>query len=264
MTHEGVKPWVGKDGPVVMRVGWSSPVEIELGAGAVKAERSFTRQRRIGVTLAGNDDIGQVLQRLDIPYETVEDVSLRDGALLSHFSTLFLNCSAAAVQQAAGSGRALAAWVADGGSLHASDWAGAYVHAAFPGSFVGEHSGTAGVVRAAILHPDAQRLLGRTGLDLHFDMPSWYRVNRFAPPRYGEGDVYVAAGRCPLMLAFRYGRGQVVFTSFHNRAQPGDTVEKLLKFLVLVPVVSDPAVSARVIELAAGNLRRYLELEPGS
>jgi hypothetical protein len=250
------------NGPLVIGAGHSSPVEIQLGRGPVKVERSFTTNGRVGVTPAGNDDIAQLLRRVDIRFEIIKDAELCEPRLGDRFSTVFLNCSSDAIKYAARCGRSLAGFVAGGGTLYASDWAGAYIQAAFPSILSGEHSGGTGTVRASVLQGDVRRMLGSAHLTLRFDMPSWYRVSRFSPEA-SAGEVYLAEGRRPLMLAFRHGRGQVVFTSFHNRAQPGEMIDKLLRFLILVPVVRSPAMAVHVVQLTDGNLRRYLELQSG-
>ena len=248
--------------PVTVSEG-SRAVKIALGKGPVKVTRSFAPERRVGVTPAGNDDLAAVLRRVKVRFETIPDEQLCDRGSLARFSTLFLNCSSAAQLYAVSAGDALRDWVRRGGSLFASDWAGAYIHAAFPRGFDGEQCGCTNRVGAAVTDGELRRVLGTARLHVELDMPSWYRVRRFAPPE-GAGSVYLAEGRCPLMLSFKYGRGQVAFTSFHNRAQPGQVIEKLLNFLVLVPVVRNIEVASHVVRLTGGDLERYLMLNSGN
>lgn len=105
MKSQDVHQSTGK-GSLVIHTGGSCPVAIDLRKGPLKFERSLSSGHRIVVTPSGNDDIAQVLQRLDIGFNTVKDAELCDLALLSRFPTVFLNCSSAAVQHASESGRA--------------------------------------------------------------------------------------------------------------------------------------------------------------
>jgi VanZ family protein len=74
-------------------------------------------------------------------------------------------------------------------------------------------------------------------LSLNFDAGSWHIVNSCAE----QVRTYLALGNQSLLISFRHGKGQVIFTSFHNHAQVSKIEERLLQFLVLKPVLADVA-----------------------
>jgi hypothetical protein len=89
-------------------------------------------------------------------------------------------------------------------------------------------------------------------------MSAWFQVTAL---HAHDTKVYLHSEKKPLLLSWRFGRGQVLFTSFHNSAQPGRAIEQLIKFLVVRPLVSDERQAAAVIELAQGNLEKFLQLQ---
>lgn len=233
----------------------------ELGI-EVRASKRGARSRsaasRVAVTPAGYDDIARVLKQIEVEFDTL-DLGSVNAEVLRRFSAVFLNCSPA-IKIAAGAD-SLARWVSEGGWLYASDWAGSYVQRVFPRSVTVAEDGNTGSLKAAVEHAHFREVLGTDQVTLEFDMGGWCRVTKY---EVQNTEVFLMNSRTPLMLSFKHGRGQVIFTSFHNSAQPGDTVAKLLRFLILVPIVQSTATAKRVMQLAEGNIRRYFELGPGN
>ena len=94
---------------------------------------------RIMISPSGFDDVQEVLQRLGGQYasgrqlDDQEMLRLSDPAFLSGTELLFLNCGGGGVSELAADPNAcrqLRAWVENGGTLYASDWASEVVAAA--------------------------------------------------------------------------------------------------------------------------------------
>ncbi len=154
-------------------------------------------QRKIYVTSAGYDDIGQVLTSKD----HLDPGQLRDFVHL-------------------------------GGCLYASDQTSGLIAVAFPGAFQFRGSGKAGQVAANVLDDELRQVVGDTTA-IHFDMPAWSVLEQCQ----GETLVEAArctpyAGR-PLMVEVEHGEGAIFYTSFHNRAQVSRQEQVLLQMLVL-------------------------------
>lgn len=138
----------------------------------------------------------------------------------------------------------LGQYVAGGGSIYASDFAADYIYEAFPDMFGYRGDGKKGELKARVIDRGLAQTLGEEIL-LNFDMPYWRMITFL---KAGHHKYLVDSNGRPLLASFRYGQGQVVFTSFHNHAQPTQMEKKLLQFLVLKPLTSQ--VSARLEKLS--------------
>jgi len=187
---------------------------------------------KMAVTPPGFDDVGQVLGRLGYRYEILPDSQI--GTLdLSRFTVLFLNCSSQCFDYAPMAKNALRKYVEVGGSIYASDFAAAYLGEAFPEYFRYRSGGVAGLSRAAVVDRGLKQVLGDS-IDLNFDMPDWRIITYLAS---GHRKYLDSAGM-PLLVSFNHGKGQVLYTAFHNHTQPSNKEEILLNFLILKPVVA--------------------------
>jgi hypothetical protein len=209
------------------------PIHLTNGKPAPLVSQGESCRSDIAVTPAGWDDIGRILQELGYSCQTISQDQLCDLKLLRHFRTVFINCSNIRLASQSQAGRTLREYVAGGGSLYASDFAAYYVHEAFPELFSYQHGGSKGKVIATVVDRGLQALMGRT-IELIFDIGDW----RMPSSLSSDCRSYVIAGTTPVVISFRCGRGQVVFTSFHNRAQPTESERKLLSFLVLKPMAA--------------------------
>lgn len=141
-------------------------------------------------------------------------------------------------------------FVANGGSLYASDWAGAVVEVAFPGVLSFDQNGTTGDVNCTVRDPGLSEIIGRQ-IKVHFDLPGWWRVRKISE----SVRVFVerSAGlrsSSPVVLTFPHGCGHVVYTSFHNEAQVSESEKRLLRFLVLRPILSKTVAAANAAAVA--------------
>lgn len=214
------------------------------------------------------DDIGALLREMGpgYAYDPIPLRQLGDLKTLSKYRVLFLGCAAEMAPASAPMPAmrkfehvsiltnpsyldevrmALNAFVENGGALYASDWASAYLELAFARqiSFANNRS-QAQKVEARVLDPGLRDIIGPR-LELTFDTDLWV-----VPESAGlgtahlEGEVMSPDGSRqirPLLVSFKHGKGQVIFTSFHNEKQVSEKERELLKYLVLKPVTAQAA-----------------------
>jgi hypothetical protein len=138
----------------------------------------------------------------------------------------------------------LRGFVAQGGTLYASDLRFRIIGDAFPEvvDHAAVNEGRPGEVSAEVLDPSLADQLGRS-VPLHFDLPQW-RPAAFAGRDvkvYLRGEYRPIRGsptQAPLLVKFPHGEGSVIFTSFHNEKQSTETELKLLKHLVFAAVTA--------------------------
>jgi hypothetical protein len=192
---------------------------------------------QLAVTPAGYDDIGSVLHQLGFTTDTIDFADLRDVVRLRRYDAVFVNCHRDL--QGFRHGQAIAQYVAEGGVLYASDYACDVVQAAFPRmldfGFSGVFALWGETVNATVVDPTLADVVG-TQVRLHFDLPAWRHVAAWHQPCR----VYLTANSLgsqrALLVSFAYGRGFVVYTAFHNKAQPSATERRLIEFLALRPL----------------------------
>lgn len=219
----------------------------------VTVSRGAERPLKLGVNPSGYDDVGAVLKGLGKGYE-FDSVSAADTEALDKlkkFDVLFLNCGGDV-----GGPRALTAvrgFVANGGTLYASDLQYDFVARTFPTMVLpsARGNGTTGEFGAEVVDSGLQKVLGKT-VDLTFDAGGWQTA------AFGGKGVSVllrATGNrdlkkgAPLLVKFPHGKGTVIYTSFHNAKVGGDTAKKLLRYLVFSSVLADA--EARVAAVLA-------------
>jgi len=230
--------------------------------------RFETSRLHLAVTPPEYDDVGRLLEEFGrgYRYETISYDDLLDAASLQPYEVVFLTCSGVprdwlGLRLGAGARpgtevrearaeivtrlrESLRSYVAQGGTLYASDWQFSLVAAAFP-EFVSPgrpQRGKAQKVVADVVDPALRARLGPT-VELNFDKPAWYPA-AFEGPQVVvclEGDYETMQGRrrrAPLLVQFPFEKGSVVFTSFHNEKQKSAVEEELLRALVLATVTA--------------------------
>jgi len=230
---------------------------------------------RIAVTPPDYDDIGAVLRQMGVPFKEIPDEQVRNLDTLQQFDVLFLNCSKKAKNNGKPSAEALRRFVDQGGRVYASDWAFAYIYHAFPDivqffdspeswdAYIGEK----GIVKAEVVNAGLRETLGLSEIELNYDLPAWvpirdvtegvivYLKGKYPATRMFSGDgmpihpygrrnlLRLPTGNPrlfregPLAIGFKYGKGFVIFTTFHNAPQRTEIEQKLLKFFALRPTV---------------------------
>lgn len=244
----------------------SSTLEVvEVTAGR---EPATPKPLRLAVTPREYDDMGKLLHALGKGY-TYDDLpldKLLDPEGLKPYNVVFFTCGCVpehwlmkekvGVSERGAEIHApntevydklrdnLRKFVSAGGTLYASDWRFSDIAGAFS-EFVSSSGakGKSQTVQAVVVMPELAKLLGST-VSLDFDKPEWCPAD-FA----GKESEVLLKGRfesmdgkrceSPLMVRFRYGKGTVIFTSFHNEKTQGDVAEKLLRFLVFMAVIAE-------------------------
>jgi hypothetical protein len=204
-----------------------------------------SKKIRLGVTLPHVDqmgiwdDVGTLLDSMGdgYKYDLVNEGDLNDLAKLKQFDVLFCSCSASKSPPAVA--ETLKAYVSQGGTLYASDWRYDVVAAAFPEVRDRnlEGPGKDNLVNADVIDPGLRDIFGQK-VELTFDMDTWKpaafsgdRVKVLLKGRYTDrfnGQIRTA----PLLVKFTYGKGNVIFTSYHHGKNNSELEKKLLKYLV--------------------------------
>jgi hypothetical protein len=253
-------------------------------------EPSTASPLRLAVTPPEFDDMGQLLDTLGTGYRYTEIAydDLLDPEKLESYDVVFLTCSGAPpvwLGRRLGRGdrgspgvfqlkatieeqlnKSLRQYVRQGGTLYASDWQFEMVKVAFP-EFIDDsrnRRGAAQKIRAEVVDPVLQRRLG-TSLELRFDKPAWRpaafqgpELNVYLRGSYELSDGSRASG--PLLVAFAFGGGTVIFTSFHNEAQNSQTELALLRHLVFTTVTArlDTKIRRTLVEGGFSPVERNL------
>jgi hypothetical protein len=232
------------------------------------------RPLRLGVTPTPPeyDDMGQLLDTLGKGYKyTAFDINdLRYPEKIADYSVIFLTCGgypaswfkekdsddSAGLHPGLSRGvgdklmfgamhATLRDWVQRGGTLYASDLQFGPVADTF-GEFIDRgavDSGEKQALDAEVVDPGLRDFLGQKQMHLAFDQEGWRpaafnkKATTYLSGKYrsqnGEGE-----RTAPLLAKFRVGDGTVIFTSFHNEKQNGETETKLLKYLVFSTVTA--------------------------
>lgn len=222
----GLGTWMGRTTPVIaMTTPPPKPVAFTQGW--------QQRPLRLAVTPKAYDDIGSVLRSMGFEVTLVFLHDLMRLDRLREFDAVFVNCSEGC--KFFSNGQALAQYVAEGGILYASDYACDVVRAAFPQALEFGYSGifkfSGEEIEAQVVDPTLADFVGPT-VRLRFDLPEWRHVQRWRP----SCRVYLMAGKRALLVSFAHGKGFVVFTSFHNKAQTSEVERRLIEFLAIRPL----------------------------
>ncbi len=192
------------------------------------------------------DDMGSLLKQLGEGFKEFDLVTdqdiLQKKKKLSDYDVLFLTCAAGGEQL----NNELRDFVSNGGILYASDWRYNAVASAFP-DMVGGRAPDAGAnqqMTADVVDASLRDVIGGT-IHLNFDMPEW-KTAAFGGPRVKtlikgkyKRDKSTQFAEAPLMVSFRFNKGTVMFTSFHNEKQNSRTEKELLRYLVFSLVTAD-------------------------
>lgn len=196
------------------------------------------------------DDMPKMLRGLGEGYKftEIDARELLDAKKLEEFDVLFLTCAPGGADPLGGPPEAaftgnLRSFVGNGGVIYASDWRYDAIAAAFPDVASGKKDmGRGQTVSARVVDIGLRDLLGET-VPLKFDLDQWKpalftgdRVKVLMEGQYQRQQFGIA--QAPLLVKFQFGKGTVIFTSFHNEAQNSAIEQKLLKYLVFSAVTA--------------------------
>ena len=217
------------------------------------------------------DDIEALLEKMGsgFPSERVSLFDLARTSNLAAYDILFLGCAAEMAPEipthpsmapfsgisifqkmgySDGVRSSLRDFVDRGGAIYASDWAAQYLRISFPESItISPQLFPKQYVQARVLDPGLAEVIGQK-IGLVFDKDLWVCAERVQGGKvYLEGLVKDASGKeavLPLLVGFPHGKGQVVYTSFHNETAKDRSAELteqqkgLLEYLVFKQVTS--------------------------
>jgi len=216
----------------------------------------------IAVVTGMYDNIGHLLRDLGLEFTSIDGLGpdganfLRDPTEMEKYDIIFLNCGMTYDYMEPAHMDAVAEnvrdYVANGGSLYASDWAYWVVEKSWPDmlDFRGTDSvlwspavGKADTYRVSVLDPDMVASLGGVGYaNVRYDLEGWITPTGFGsgvvPMVEGEYDFYnlmtgaTLSGEGPLAAKMTVGDGAVIFTTFHNEAQITLDMEYLLREII--------------------------------
>ena len=224
----------------------------------------------IAVLQGSYDDVGGLLDGLDIDYDTMgssvpflggDDAVdlLMDSAAMSEYDIIFIECGSlwSEVDDILGGligggdvGQITSNihdYVASGNSLYVSDLAQPFISESIPDA-VGFYNEAAGAtapqqgavqsVTADVVSSAMQGLLGSDEVAIEFSSGSW-AVAESTPVNstaHFEADVELNSGslsNSPLMISHEMpGGGNAIFTSFHNNAQATGAMEQILEYMI--------------------------------
>lgn len=186
------------------------------------------------VSSAGFDDLGAILDRLDLPYTDLDsvDLSRRDEGIV------MLNCSFSWRNEVDLS--SLESFVRDGGAVLASDLTYNAISYVSDATFEKHDWGNA--VDAEVVDSELADLLGRDRLELDFDT-ALKKVDSL--PRGANPLIRTVSGDHVIAYQSSVGRGEVVYTSFHNHSQSSEVENALLQVLLMVPIAESTGTTVR-------------------
>ncbi len=221
------------------------------GARVTDPHQVEARPLRLAVTPKVYDDVGSLLEKLGKgfdKYTKVTDGDLRNLAVLKEFDVIFLTCAQTNAQDIH-QNEALRKYVDQGGTLYVSDWRFDALRGAFPEYIDPEAMKPGRVaiipngVQAKVIDPGLREVLGPEVM-LGFESPGWkpaaFRRDKVTVGMQGTymSENFGPIQDAPLLVKFRFGKGNVIFTSFHNSRQVTEVTTKLLNHLVFHAVTA--------------------------
>ena len=207
------------------------------------------KELKLAVTEVGYDDMGSILKKLDYAYTLVIDQDISNYDIISKYNALFINCGKGGDPIV--NKESLRKFVQKGGILFVSDLSAPQISTAFP-NFIDFSSG--GIadqwVDAKVTNQELRDVIG-SNINIYFDLNNWIPIERVSD----DVNVYLTGSfktynsykeNKPILASFKYGDGEVIYTSFHNHRQTSEKEEKLLKLFMLksvstisgIPIVS--------------------------
>lgn len=237
---------------------------------------------RLGVTPPEFDDMGGLLDTLGhgYQYDTIAFHKFLVPEGLKQYDVVFLTCGGVPTdwlserlrdseRGSAGVYRAkpetvrslydnLRDFVRAGGTLYVSDLHFDVLVIAFP-EFIDDHAVGRGIIQtvsARVVDEGLRKQLGEE-ISLRFEMRAWrpaaFRQSKVTTYLEGEYELVDGATRNgPLLVSFSYGKGSVIFTSFHNESQNSDLETLLLRYLVFASVTTREQEAARQVLVKGG------------
>ena len=253
----------------VTKGSWSTSFQVEVSPGnneLPEDECLDPESVKVAVVTGYYDTIHVLLNEMGVEYDTYGEQNyltklLLDPEKMAEYDIIFFNCGMPMNWLAKREEVALnlSTYVADGGSVYASDWAHNIVEASWPAAidFRGYDSvfidpyvewdepyvGVEGTVEGRVMDGAMKALVGDT-IDLDYDLGGWVVPQGIgqgaAPMVKGDARIYSVTTQSPAgkvegaPLAVRIGAGgTVIYTTFHNEPQLNPAMREALKEIIL-------------------------------
>jgi len=252
---------------------WSTTFDVTCGGGTTELaepECLDPDSAHVAVVTGEYDHVAGILNGMGVDYDVYTGTNntylelLRDPELMSTYDIIFFNCgmSFSWLSYESEVVANLQAYVADGGSVYASDWAFGLVEASWPDILdlygtdrvwdpsnwdgsgdLAPYVGYVLNVTADVIDTIMQGALGSATASITFDLDAWVVVeeagSQGAPLLRGDVMVYnddfsdtFAVPDVPLAVRGQPG-GTVIYTSFHNEQQATSDMIKALEEIIL-------------------------------
>jgi len=212
---------------------------------------------------------------------------------LEKYDAVYINCSGDAESPSDEVVSAVKQYVKNGGVVYASDFAAGVVNKAFPGkiNFYGgdvssAHVGTTGEVTAKVVDSGLASVLGKSSVTINYDMGAWvvvdsagtgtrvlmtgdvpatsYDASAYQNLDYSDPEKLKEAmdkmqssntlSNKPLVLTFSEGKGEVLYTTFHNEAQLSKDVEAIINWFGIRTRAGKLALATRNLVVEGDNI----------
>lgn len=214
------------------------------------------KQVKIAVVTGDWDMIEDILGKLGLSFDLYDgqfNTSQAIGLLTNlqkmlTYDVIFFDCGAAHYGIVSGNPliqQNLQAFVKDGNSVYASDWAFVYAEFPWPNAidFYGNDTSSSGpkvggakTLTGVVVDPNLVQYLGKANVSIKYDLSAWVVVQAVGPGTgvHINGYVSEVGGTVPLMMSHAPygGPGRVLFTTFHNEWQVTNDMKQILNYLV--------------------------------
>lgn len=239
----------------------------------VFSQNAFAQSSNLAVTPPNYDDMGAVLKKMGISVKEVTSDDLNNLSTWKKYDAVYLNCGS--IYPSDEGTAALKKYVQDGGVVYASDFSGQLIEAAFPDkiNFFGEDKenpdsfnakvGDSGEAEATIVDSGLASIVGKKKVNINFDLGGWVvidsvnsgvRVHVTGDAKIeGSGSETKVLKDKPFVVSFQEGKGEVLFTSFHNEAQTTEDLDKILIWFAAKAKAGKLAKESRSLGTKGGN-----------
>lgn len=253
-----------------------------LGSVARAETQAGSTGRKLAVTPVGYDDMGSVLKKLGITPDEITYEQAASLAELEKYDAFYINCAGEAEGASDEVVSAIKEYVKNGGVVYASDFAGGIISKAFPGKInfykgydtgtgndiSSAHVGATGDVTAKVVDSGLASVLGKTSVTINYDLPAWVVVDSAGAGTrvLMTGDVPITSYDLssaesaktlkdrPMVLSFSEGKGEVLYTTFHNEAQLTKDVEAIVSWFGVRTKASKLLTATRNLVVEGDNI----------
>lgn len=224
---------------------FSSSLEVYFPGGTYEIPEYFCPldPPKIAVIEGHYDHIEGILSQMGAEYTlyTHDNYAslISDPQKMAEYDVIFINCadmSPFVMENRSLIQSNIKNYIAQGGSIYASDWAYIFIEYAFPEKidFYGDEAtnlpaaGASGSFITDILDPTMQTILESNTSSIHYDLNYWIVMEDVADDVdvMVSGDINIIDQNtllplvdAPLVAQFEHGEGKVIYTTFHNEYQ---------------------------------------------